>query len=92
MKVKWLRRALKNLDEVYQYVEQNNPVAARAVLLKIQNAINNLVYFPMMGKQGRVEGTRELFVSQTPYIIIYKISSQTIIILRILHSSRRYPN
>ncbi len=43
-----------------------------------------------MGRPGRIEGTRELIISHTPYIVIYRVKEQ-VEILRILHTSKRYP-
>ncbi len=44
-----------------------------------------------MGKSGRVEGTRELIISNSPYILIYRVKEESVEILRILHTSKRYP-
>jgi plasmid stabilization system protein ParE len=44
-----------------------------------------------MGRPGRVPDTRELVISGTPYIVAYQVQGKVITILRILHSSRRWP-
>jgi plasmid stabilization system protein ParE len=44
-----------------------------------------------MGRVGRVEATRELVISNTSYLIIYRVKEESVEILRILHSSRKYP-
>jgi addiction module RelE/StbE family toxin len=91
MQVKWLRRALRNLEQARNYVFQDNPTAAQELIIKIQNAANQLQNYPFMGKNGRVEGTRELIISNSPYILIYRIKEETVEVLRILHTSKRYP-
>ena len=58
--VKWLRKALKNLEQTYAYVAETNGDAAIAIVLKIQAATDQLSEFPRMGRTGRVDGTREL--------------------------------
>lgn len=90
--VKWLRKALKNLEQVYDYIAEDDLDAAIGVVLKIQAATDQLVAFPMLGRAGRVEGTRELVISGTPYIVIYRVKGAGVEILRVLHSSRKYPD
>ena len=90
MQVKWLRRALRNLEQAYNYIGQNNPEVAPEVILKIQSATSQLENYPFMGRLGRIEGTRELIISNTPYIVIYRVKEQ-VEILRVLHTSKRYP-
>jgi addiction module RelE/StbE family toxin len=91
MQVKWLKWALRNLEQARNYVFQDNPTAAQELILKIQNAANQLQNYPFMGKNGRVEGTRELIISNSPYILIYRVKEESVEVLRILHTSKRYP-
>ncbi|GCL39675.1 hypothetical protein SR1949_48030 [Sphaerospermopsis reniformis] len=91
MQIKWLRRALRNLEQAHNYVFQENPTAAQELIIKIQNAANQLEKYPFMGKNGRIEGTRELIISHSPYILIYRVKEESVEILRILHTSKRYP-
>ncbi len=90
--VKWLRKALKNLEQTYDYVAETNVDAAIAIVLKIQAATDQLSEFPLMGRTGRVDGTRELMIANTPYIVIYRVNRSAVEILRVLHASRKYPD
>jgi toxin ParE1/3/4 len=47
----------------------------------------------LSGRAGRKKGTRELVISRTPFIVVFRVKSRAarIEILRVLHSSRRYP-
>jgi addiction module RelE/StbE family toxin len=92
MQIKWLRQALRNLEQAHNYILKENPTAAQELILKIQNAASQLENYPFMGKSGRVEGTRELIISNSPYIIIYRIQEESVEILRVLHTSKRYPD
>ena len=92
MQIKWLRKALRNLEQAHAYISKDDPEAARRTVLKIQGAVSQLVEFPFMGRTGRVEGTRELVISNTPYLIIYQVKGDAVEILRILHASRKYPD
>jgi toxin ParE1/3/4 len=91
MQIFWLRRALKNLQQAHDFVAGDNADAAIHLIIDIHTAVQNLESFPMMGRSGRVTGTRELPITGTPYLVIYRIRGQRIDILRVLHGARKYP-
>ncbi|EDZ66306.1 plasmid stabilization system protein, RelE/ParE family [Nitrosococcus oceani AFC27] len=93
MEVKWLNKALQNLDAEAAYIAQDNPAAARRVVQTIVDAINLLSDNPALGRPGRVPGTRELVVADTHYLVPYRVRPrlQQIEVLRVFHTSRRLP-
>ncbi len=92
MHVKWTRTALANLDEEAAYIAQHNPQAAVDIVERIEKAVQLLTDFPAMGRPGRVPGTRELVVNETPYIVPYRVRGQTVHILRVFHTARKWPS
>ena len=90
-KVKWLRKALKNLEAEAEYIARDDPKAAASVIEKIRDAVMNLEQHPALGRPGRVPDTRELIVSGTPYIVPYRVKGKRIEVLRVFHSARRWP-
>lgn len=91
MQVKWLRTALRNLDEEATYIAGDDVTAARDVVNHILNAVSMLAKQPGLGRPGRVPGTRELVVGKTRYLVPYRVRSDTVEILRVFHTSRRSP-
>lgn len=91
MRVSWLRKALRNLDEEASYIAADSPAAARLVVERVLQAVAALQDQPGIGKPGRVPGTRELVVPKTRYIVPYRVRGEVIQILRVFHSSRRPP-
>lgn len=91
VQIKWLRTALSNLDHEATYIAQENPQAARVVVARIYEQLALLAENPSLGKAGRVQGTRELVIPRTRYIIPYRVRNHTIEILRVFHTSRRLP-
>lgn len=91
MRVRWLRRALLNLDEEASYIAADDPVTARLVVVRVLDAVAQLADQPGLGRPGRVPNTRELVVARTRYIVPYRVKRQTVEILRIFHTSRRLP-
>lgn len=93
MQVKWLRTALKNLDDEAAYIAQEDPQAAQMVVQRIVQTITLLRDNPSLGHPGRVPGTHELVIPNTRYIVPYRVRPrlQRIEILRVFHTSRKPP-
>ena len=91
MKIRWLRKALLNLQEEAEYIALDSPESARRVVGRILEQIDQLTDYPESGRAGRIAGTRELVVTGTPYIVPYRIRDNFIEILRVFHSSRKWP-
>ena len=91
MRLEWSRLALADRDEIFDYIEADNPRAAVAVDELIAYHVQLLAQYPERGRIGRVEGTRELVIGRTPYLAAYRITHDTVLILRILHGARQWP-
>ena len=88
----WSPAAVADLVALRAYIEQEDPAAARRVALHIIRNVETLLpNSPEMGRPGRVPGTRELVIPRTPYIVPYRVVSNTIQVLRVFHSARRWP-
>ncbi len=92
MTLVWLRRAVHDLEALRAYIAQENPTAAEPVGVRIERTVSLSATQPGMGRPGRIPGTRELVVSGTPYIIPYRVRGQTIEILRVFHTARKWPS
>jgi len=92
MRVRWLSKALNNLDQEAAYIATDDPEAARLVVARVLDAVGMLEQQPGLGRPGRVPGTRELIVLDTRYIVPYRVRGQSVEILRVFHTSRRLPN
>jgi toxin ParE1/3/4 len=57
----------------------------------IRVQVESLVQFPESGRPGRIEGTRELVIQRTPYIIAYRMARDAVRILRVLHGAQNWP-
>ena len=70
LNLKWTKRALRQLTHAQDYIAQDNPAAAQAVAQRIADAVRLLPTQPWIGRTGRIEGTREWVVKQTPYLLV----------------------
>ena len=51
--------------------------------MHIATSVQQLTTFPMSGRPGRVRGTRELVVANSPFVVAYSIEKERIVILAI---------
>ncbi len=91
MQVKWLRRALENLDDEAAYIAKDSPLVAAEFAVHMQVSAAMLADHPNMGRPGRISGTRELVVTRFSYILPYRVRGGTVEILRVFHTARQWP-
>ncbi len=91
MRIRWTNKALDNLDAAVEFIAADNPGAVQKVAQTIQTSVQLLAEQPGIGRLGRVAGTRELVVSGLPYIIPYLEQDGSVITLRIMHASMKWP-
>jgi len=91
MKIIWTSLALSDLDQAYNYIAASNPGAAADTISRIEKAIAGLIQYPEMGRVGRVAGTRELIIPRIPFIVPYRVQSEQVEILAVIHAARRWP-
>jgi addiction module RelE/StbE family toxin len=92
VKLRWTRLAIKDLDSAYAWVVADNPGAANRLIDRIEKAARVLRQHPAAGRTGRLEGTRELVVTGTPFVIPYRLRRNTIETLAVIHSARKWPD
>jgi toxin ParE1/3/4 len=93
MNIKWSDEALDDLRGLKDHVSADNPIAAQKLAMRIVNAVEtNLPDNPHIGRPGRVNGTRELITTNTPYIVPYRVKSGVIQVLRVYHGARHWPD
>lgn len=92
MQIRWTCFAAADVEAIVEYIKSFNPNAANRIARKIWDAVKILSDHPEMGRPGRVMGTRELVISNTPYIIPYRIKKNSLHILRVIHAARKWPD
>ena len=91
MQIRWTRKALSNLETAVHYIASDSPGNAHKVAKKIWDSIQLLRQQPGMGRPGRIPGTRELIIADLPFIVPYAEHNGEIVILRIIHTSMKWP-
>ena len=91
MRIRWLKKAAMDLEDLYEYIASDNPNAAGKEVEKVVEYVELLKDNPAMGRAGRVPHTRELVIPGTPYITAYRIKNNDLQILRVIHGARKWP-
>lgn len=90
MRLDITRKAEDDLARIRDYIRQENPPAARQVVAGILDGIQVLVTYPGIGRPGRIEETRELVLTGSPYIVCHSIGADVVTVMRVLHGSQQW--
>jgi toxin ParE1/3/4 len=91
MNVRWTRPAVQDLASIVRYIRRDNPAAARRIRASVAAAVSKLTSREDRGRKGEVLGTRELVFHPWPFIAVYEIANEEVLILRIRHASQQWP-
>jgi addiction module RelE/StbE family toxin len=91
MKLRLTLAAESDLEHVRDTIILENPAAAEKVQQAITKAIELLRFFPYLGRRGVLTGTREKTIKSLPYIVVYRVQDEELIILRIFHGAQNRP-
>lgn len=91
MTIAWSAKARQDLLDIIRYLAPRNPAAARHLQAVIRAKVGALDAAPYMGRAGRIDGTRELVVTGTPYLVVYRVMPDGVQILTVVHGARDWP-
>ena len=91
--IEWTHQAIRQLDQARDYIAlSNSDEVADRITVRIVASVQQLATFPMSGRPGRVPGTREMVVSNTPFIVAYAVAKTRVVILALYHGAQRWPD
>jgi len=91
MKLRWTPRAVADLEEISDYLMAASPQTWEQLLQRIEQLTDALLDFPLMGKRGRVPGTREFMLAGTPYILVFQVKEDAVVIVSVRDGRMRLP-
>jgi addiction module RelE/StbE family toxin len=92
LNVNFTPQARDDLIAIRDWIAEDDPRAADNVIARIAQTAMMFGQFPLLGREGLVAGTREFSVVGLPYVIVYRIASETDVdVLTVVHTRRRYP-
>jgi toxin ParE1/3/4 len=87
----WTETAIRHLESAWDYLAAENMSAAQSQLERILDAVETLALYPELGRKGRIASTRELVITDTPFLVAYRVQKREIQLLAVLHGARRWP-
>jgi toxin ParE1/3/4 len=90
--VRWTQQAVDDLASIRAFIERDSPRYGRVVVERLFDATERLESFPRSGRvvpELRREDMREVILGD--YRIVYRLDSETPVILTVFRSSRLFP-
>jgi toxin ParE1/3/4 len=91
LKLVWKQFALNDRERIMDHIAQDNPQAALDLDELFEQKADRLIEHPELHRAGRKSGTREMVVHPN-YIVIYRVLSGKIEILRVKHTAQQWPS
>jgi plasmid stabilization system protein ParE len=94
LKVKWHRRAARDLRSIHDHLVQESGVpAAKRVRAELRHSARGLALQPfLLGRPIPDSEIRILSLTRYPYRIYYTVTAVAVVILHIRHSARLDPD
>ncbi len=89
IEIVWSALARTRLREIRAYVARDKPEAAERLAIRIVAMVETLRDHPYLGRVGAETGIRELVVGRTPYVVLYRVQGQRVVISTIWHAAQR---
>lgn len=88
----WMPRAREERHAAIERIAFENVTAAVNQLDEIMSQTDLLLQHPEIGRPGRRQGTRELVINHTNFVVVYcvKLRAKRIEIWRVLHTSQAW--
>jgi toxin ParE1/3/4 len=88
MQVLFTPAAQQSLQEIYDYIAEDNPGKAKEFLQHLKKQCYVLADNPRMGRaRPELQDTLRSF-PVTPYLIFYKVQHKSLLIVNIIHGAR----
>ncbi|MDA8124052.1 MAG: type II toxin-antitoxin system RelE/ParE family toxin [Deltaproteobacteria bacterium] len=88
MKVRFLELAQCELDDAFQWYEEQMQGLGRELLNEVDGSIRRIARWPATGREIFTD-VRRCLVKRFPYGIIYGIEEDTIVVVSIAHLHRK---
>jgi toxin ParE1/3/4 len=90
VRVVWTPAAQQDRVDLWDYIAAENPRAAARMDELFSEAAASLADHPMLGRPGKISGTRELIPHES-YRLVYEIDGEAVWVLTVVHSARQWP-
>ena len=93
MSLRWSQRALRDLDQIWAFIAQDNPRAARRWVHQIQARARAATTAPLAGRVVPEVGLPEIReVFQRSYRVVYRVEGDELYVLTVFEGHQRFPH
>lgn len=89
MKVRYTRRAIRQLAEILDYVDARSPQGAENIKRRLQAMIDLLADHPNSGRLTNKRDIRRAVARPYPYVIFYRPDTTRIVTHGVRHTARK---
>jgi len=92
VRVHWTDTAVRHLLGIYEHIAQDSPVYAQRMIDRLTRRSEQIATFPLSGRmvpEYEVQDIRE--VIEKPYRLIYRVKSDQMDVLAVVHSAQLLP-
>ena len=89
--IRWFSAAVRDRLQHLDYISEHDPSASLRIDEQISQQLQLLSRHPLMGRTGRVSGTRELVIARSPFLLVHRMHSNEIQVVRMLHGAQQWP-
>jgi toxin ParE1/3/4 len=91
MRIRRTPTAAADLQNISDYRKEHHPHYRESTTRKLYETIRELKQWPGRGRPGRETGTREILFPPTPYVAVYRVTTESIEVMRIYHAAQGRP-
>jgi toxin ParE1/3/4 len=88
MRIRRLPRAIRDVDEIWEWIAADNLEAADRLIERIVRATDRLADFPESGTLRPKLGAKARSIVVDRYLILYRVGIDSVDILRVVHGAR----
>ena len=93
MKVVFTDDALRDLDEIFEFISAHYPAIYRAFEKRLQSVVDRFARWPESAQEVQQRpGVRNVPLIRYPYKIFYRVLADHVQILHVHHSARDEPD
>jgi toxin ParE1/3/4 len=83
-------QALADLEDIFDWIAEDSPATAKAVVDRLFSSAELLISFPFMGHVGHDPDTFEWAVPRLPYIVVYEVdqAQERVVVTAVLHGAQ----
>ena len=89
MRLVWSPASRRHLREARDFIAQDNPDAADALVALIEARAETLRLFPAAGRQDSA-GRRLMAMPPTPYSLVYRVLADRVFVIAVWHGARAW--